>query len=295
MKKFIDFIFNEILWCMPHELAHKMLYRYRMGEKLNLKDPTNINEKIQWLILNEYGEDEGNLTDKVLVKKILAEKGFEKYIIKTINVYNDVNEINIENLPSRFVLKTNNGCGNIIVCRNKELLDMRKTKNILNKALNENFAKKNLEYHYSFIKPKILCEELLDDKSGKNPLDYKFYCFNGYVHCVLVCTDRIDENNKNICYYDTKWKKLDYVKEEYKNDQEISKPENFEEMLTLASKLSVGHKFVRVDLYNIRGKIYFGELTFTPACGMIYNLNSKALDELGAYIKLDKIDGEKNG
>ena len=87
MKKFIDFIFNEILWCMPHELAHKMLYRYRMGEKLNLKDPTNINEKIQWLILNEYGEDEGNLTDKVLVKKILAEKGFEKYNYRLFCLY----------------------------------------------------------------------------------------------------------------------------------------------------------------------------------------------------------------
>lgn len=88
-----------------------------MGEKLNLKDPTNINEKNSMAYTKWVWWRRGKFNDKVLVKKILAEKGFEKYIIKTINVYNDVNEINIENLPSRFVLKTNNGCGNIIVCQ----------------------------------------------------------------------------------------------------------------------------------------------------------------------------------
>ena len=286
MKKVIWGILMNILYLFPREIAHKILYRIVMKKKLNLDNPYDLNEKIQWLLLNRYGENEAFLADKYLVKKFLTEKGYGKYIPKLYAVYDNVYDINLDTLPEKFVLKTNNGCGNVFVCKDKNSFNLNKAKKVLNTALKKNFAKVNLEYHYSLIKPKILCEEFLDDGTEKLPTDYKFYCFNGKVECVLVCTDRIDENNKTIAYYDRNWKRLAFESEEYVSSKNIEKPENFEEMLSLASNLSVGHNFVRVDLYNLNGKIYFGELTFTPACGMIYSLKQESLDYLGSYINI---------
>lgn len=288
MKKLLKKIYMFFLYLLPKSIAHSFFYRQNMKKKLNLKNPTDLNEKIHWLIVNEQGKEEAMYTDKYLVKKLLLEcsNNLNFHIPKLFSEYSSADVINFEDLPNKFVLKANNGCGNIFVCRDKKNFDLEKAKIQLSKSIKQNFAKKNLEYHYKYIKPRIICEELLDDGSNSLPIDYKFYCFNGVVKCVLVCSERIDENNKKIAYYDTNWEKLDYELDCYKNNFVHNKPENLEKMINIASALSAKFKFVRVDLYNVNGKIYFGELTFTPACGLIKNIKQSALNELGSYLQL---------
>lgn len=288
IKKYVKLFVMNILYYMPKSISHKLFYYYRTNKKLNLKNPRDLNEKIQWLIVNKYGKKEGMLADKYAVKKKIDNFDKELNIPSLYGVFKKYEDIDFAKLPDKFVLKTNNGCGNVFICRNKTKFDYTNSRKELTHALKEKFSKKNLEYHYDYIEPRIICEELLEDEKGNIPNDYKFYCFRGYVKCVLVCSDRIDENNKSIFYYDTNWKELDYVKDSYYNSKKIEKPKNFNSMVRIASELSKDHDFVRVDLYNIDGKIYFGELTFTPACGMIYNLKQSALDELGDLLILNK-------
>ena len=287
MKSIIRNIIMNILYIMPKKFAHIIFYKHRMHKKLDLNNPTDFNEKIQWLIVNRYGKKEAKYTDKYLVKNLLKNFDEDLKIPNLYFCYNNINEIKKNDLPNEFVMKANNGCGSVFVCRDKNSFDFKKAKSELSIAIKENFAKKNLEYHYSYIEPKIICEELLNDNKNHLPIDYKFYCFDGMVKCVLVCTDRVDENNKSISYYDVNWNKLDYELDQYKNNKINKKPLNFNKMIDIASKLSKGFEFVRVDLYNINGNIYFGELTFTPACGMINNINQSALDELGKCLKLN--------
>ena len=142
----------------------------------------------------------------------------------------------------------------------------------------------NFEYHYKYIKPCIICEEYLKDKNYYMPIDYKIYCFNGKADCILVCTER--EKNLRLDYYDLNWNYLNYSKKEYRNNTKLEKPKNLQEMIKIAEKLAGDNIFVRVDLYNINGKIYFGELTFTPCAGTVYYNTQEALNYFGEKLKV---------
>lgn len=275
---------KELLWILPRKIAHKYLYYRHTNKKLNLKKPVDFNEKIQYLILNEYGEKEAKLTDKNLVREYVKKVGYEDILLERYGLYTYAKEIEWDKLPEKFVLKTNHGSGGVIICTNKSNLNIKECIDKLDTQLKQNFAKELLEYHYKDIKPKIICEEYICDGSEKNPKDYKIYCFNGKAKCILLCSGR--EEKVKIDYYDLNWNKLNYEKEEYKSGKEHKCPDNLEKMIKIAEDLSKGMKFVRVDLYNINGKIYFGELTFTPAAGMIYNITDEAQKKLGEYLKL---------
>lgn len=290
MKKIIKKIYMRILYNMPKNLAHKIYYKHKMHKKLNLDNPTDFNEKIQWLIVNKYNKKYGDLTDKYIVRNYITEKGFKDILPKLYGIYNNADEIDLEKLPNKFVLKPNNGCGKVFVCKDKEKFNINNAKLVLNKGLHENFALKNLEYHYSYINPKIICEELLEDGKLELPLDYKFYCYKGKVECILLCSNR--EKELKLDYYDTDWNYLNYAKKEFKSNEEHKKPKNLKQMIEIASKLSEEFEFVRVDLYNIDGKIYFGELTFSPACGLQYANTDEALNYLGSLIKIDLMKKE---
>lgn len=273
-----------ILSLLPHDIAHEILYRIYSGKKLDLKNPITLNEKIQWLIVNEYGEREAFLTDKYLVKKEIANlKLKDLNIPKTLYILKnkkDLKNINFDNLPNKFVIKCNHGSGNVFVCNGKS--DFDKNIKILFKDLKKDFSKKTLEYHYKYIKPVILIEEFLETKNGGLPEDYKFFSYNGKTKCVMVCTDR--ENGYKATFFDKKWNKLNYSTHE--EEKSIPKPQNFEQMWDISEKLSLNHKFVRVDLYNINGKIYFGELTFTPAAGLSKTYTKQADIKLGSYLNI---------
>ncbi len=284
MKRLFKRIINSIVYRLPKRIGRKLLYKKRMKKSLNLDNPKDFNEKINWLIVNEYDEKYGNLADKYKVREYITQKGYEEILPKLYKTYSNANDINFNELPDTFVLKPNNGCGHIFVCKDKNAFDKEKCIRELNKAIRQNFAKESLEYHYSFIEPKIICEEYLNDGTDSLPLDYKFFCFSGNVECVLVCSDR--ENNNYRDYYDLQWNKLNYTKEARQSKVEIEKPKHFDKMIEIASNLSENFKFVRVDLYNINGRIYFGELTFSPCAGFNKNINQEVLNHFGDLIKI---------
>lgn len=284
IKKYIKKSCISTMYYLPKKIAHEMLYYLVKRKKLNLNNPKDFNEKIQWLIVNEYGKREGKLADKYLVREYVSEKGLSNILPKLYGVYDHFKEIDFSKLPKDFVLKTNHGSGGVFICESQKDFNFKECGKALDKNLKNDFSKKNLEYHYKYIEPKIICEEYLKEESRKNPLDYKFYCFNGKVECVLVCSER--EENLKLDYYDLDWNCLNYSKEIYRSEKKQVKPEKFEEMIKIAEILSKEFKFVRVDLYNINGKIYFGELTFTPAAGLSSTITDEAADYLGNLIVL---------
>ena len=267
------------------EISRAYFYKKVTGKDLNLENPQDFNEKINWLILNRYGRKEGQFTDKYLVKQIVEDMNIgDLHIAETYKIYKDANEINIDELPEKFVLKCNHYSGKVFICRDKSSFDLNNAKIILNKELGRSFSQKCLEYHYDYIEPCIIAEELLEDSENLDLIDYKFYCFEGKTEDLLVCTER--SANLKLDHYDINWNKKEFVYKKYMSENKLKKPENFETMIDIAEKLSENHLFVRIDLYNIAGKIYLGEFTFTPGAGIITYYNQNALDYLGSKIDL---------
>ena len=192
MEKFLEKISRRFFWVLPARFAHSVQYRIERHKKLRLDgDGRDFNEKLQYLIVYKFGKKEGSLADKCLVKKYvegLRIGGLE--IPKTLKVYHDANDIKVDELPEKFVLKCNHSSGDVIICDDKRSFNLEKNKKILDRKLREKLARKTLEYHYNYIKPLIMAEEYLDDGTGKNPLDYKFYVFNGKCDRILVCSER---------------------------------------------------------------------------------------------------------
>lgn len=265
-------------------MAHKIYYKYKMNQELDLKNPCDFNQKIQYLMVKKIGKKEAQLVDKYLVRNYVKEKGYEEILPKLYGVYKNAEEIDLDKFPEKFVLKTNHDSGSVFVCTDKSTFDFENVKYKLNEALKRNYARKHLEYHYKYIKPRIICEEFIEDENGNSPADYKIYCFDGKPECIMVCTNR--QTNLKFGYYDLQWNKLDYLKAEYVASEVMEKPKNLENMLKIATDLSRGFKFVRVDLYNVGGKIYFSELTFTPAAGFNKEETDEALKYLGSLIEL---------
>lgn len=277
---------KEILWYMPKAYAHKKIYKQKVGKNLNLENPIDFNEKLQYLMVYKYGKKEGYLADKIAVKEYIMEKKIpDLYVPKTLKTYKNANEINLEELPDKFVLKCNHSSGNVVICNNKENFDFATAKNILEATRKKNFAKVWFEYHYNYIKPLIYAEEYLDDNSRKNPLDFKIYCTKGKAQSILVCSER--DTGLRLNEFDLEWNDLNLTKEEWRNKENIPKPKNLDKMIKIAEKLSQDLPFVRVDLYEINDRIYFGELTFSPAAGICDYYDENSLLEHGKLIDLN--------
>lgn len=279
-----------LLRLLPKKTAHKLIFKKYMGENLNLKNPKTLNEKIQWLILNEYGQKEGKLSDKNMVKKYIESLKIENLNIpKTILTFKDINEFyKYETaLPNEFVLKTNHGSGDVYIVNDKNRANVNQYLRKLKNNLSESYVNNKLEYHYSYIDPVIMVEEYLNDNSFERPLDYKFFCYNGYVDCVMVCSSRGANTKKD--FFDKNWNHLDYSKKKLWSLNPIAKPKNLNEMFEIVSKISKNFPFVRIDLYNINGKIYFGEMTFTPAAGISSSYTKEGDLHLGKFIDIEKI------
>lgn len=274
---------KNILYYMPRTSITKIRYFYSTGKKLNLRNPKDFNQKILYLMLNEC-EEIKKCVDKYLVRDYVQEKGLGEILINLYGKYENVNDIDFKKLPNEYVLKTNHGCGCTIIKNKNTKLNEENIKKDLKDSLRLNYAKQSLEYQYADIKPCIICEEYLKENEKKMPNDYKIFCFNGKAKFLLACEGRDYEIKK--IYYDMFWKKLECTKEKQKFD--IIKPKNFDNMIKIAEKLAEDFKFVRVDLYNIDGKIYFGELTFTPRGGINNTIKQEYLDKWGQWLDLGK-------
>ncbi|SEP62587.1 TupA-like ATPgrasp [Streptococcus equinus] len=284
-RKVKNNLISLILNLLPRTLGHRFLFFKQFHKNLNLNNPKTLNEKIHWLELNYYGEREAVLTDKNKVKDYINSLNIKDlYVPKTYLVLNSKNEnINFEILPSRFVLKTNHGSGDVYILDKSNLKIVEEAIEKELKLLKKDFSKNLLEYHYSYIDPVVMFEEYLNDGINEQPFDYKFFCFSGKVKCVMVCTER--ENSYKSTFFDKDWNFLNYST--HPSDKEIKQPQNFSKMWNIAEIISSDHKFVRVDLYNIGGKIYFGEMTFTPAAGLSMTYTSEADEILGSYLTIN--------
>lgn len=255
----------------------------------NLKNPKTFNEKTTWLKLNDYNENDlvSKCTDKYAVREYIKSKDCAGILNDLYGVYDNFDEINFDKLPNQFALKCVHGCAYNIIVKDKSDFDKNSAKKKIEKWQKEKYGYATSELQYTKIQPRIIVEKYLCDKNGKMPLDYKFYCMNGKVECILVCSER-DEKLK-LSYYTKEWKRLPYEKENWSSKKDILKPKNLAKMIECAEKLSQDFPFVRVDLYNDSGKIIFGELTFTPARSCAPYYSKKGNEELGKLLNLHNV------
>lgn len=249
------------------EFVSKIYFRKVVGYKLNLKKPHTFNEKIQWLKLYEWPNNELAIkcADKYGVRDYLKDKHMDKYLNELLGVWNNADDINFDKLPKQFALKCTHGCGYNIIVDDKETLDIEKTRKQLNKWLKEDFGKFNAEPHYSKMKPKIICEKYL----GGNITDYKFYFFNGKFEFMYIASGFGKGDDERITMFDKEGNIAPFRRTDYKIMPDAKLPKHFEEMKKLGVELAKDFVFVRVDWFEENNKIYFGELTFTPCGGMM--------------------------
>ena len=262
-----------------------------MGKELDLDNPKTFNEKLQWLKLYNRDPQYTMLVDKYLVRDYIRENLGEEYLIPLIGVWNSPDEIDFDALPDKFVLKCNHNSGvGMYICKDKSKMDVEKVKKELQRGLDQDYYLTGREWPYKDVPRKIICEKFMSDAPGASDFtDYKFFCFDGHVDCVMVCLERSSGNTK-FYFFDEKWelKRLNIRGKNAPEGFTVPKPECMDKMFDIAAELSKGLPFVRVDLYQSNGQIYFGEMTFFPDSGFDANLLKETDEYFGNLIKLQK-------
>lgn len=275
-KKILMFFLEKgILNWMPDYQYLKVLYWVHEGKKLNLDKPTTLKEKLQWLKLYNRKPEYTIMVDKYEVKKYVASLFGDKYVIPTIGVWDAPEEINFEKLPKKFVLKCNHNSGlGMCICKDKENLDLNKVRKNLKRGLRQNYYKLGREWPYKNVKRKIICEQYLENEDGSPLVDYKFYCYGGEPRYFMYSLGEADHNVRNH-KFDMELHSIDYLFKKIPaiKIEEIDLPSNIGEMIEIVKVLCKGFPHIRIDLYNINGKIYFGEMTFYTSSGFI-NIDS---------------------
>ncbi|HOJ10478.1 MAG TPA: ATP-grasp fold amidoligase family protein [Clostridiales bacterium] len=273
---------------LDDETYFKKRYRSYVGKDLILDNPQTFNEKLLWLQIHDHNPLYTKLADKYLVKKNVADTIGEKYVTPLIGVWNSADEIPFEKLPNEYVLKCNHDCGSVFIKRSGDTVNEKKIRKKFNKALKRNYYDVGRVWSYKNIKPLVFCEELISTKDGKVPKDYKIFCFDGEPKFAFVASNRGEDTKFD--FYDMNWNRIP-VKQHYPNSKlDIPKPEQFNEMVECARKLSKNIPQVRVDFYiDANGNVIFGEMTFCHFSGK-EPFEPEEYDSLfGKYIKLPKI------
>ena len=255
-----------------------------MGKELDLDNPQTFNEKLQWLKLYDRKPEYTTMVDKYAVKKYVADIIGEEYIIPTLGVWNHFDEIDFDKLPNQFVLKCTHDSGGLVICKDKNKLDLKAAKQKIEKSLKQNYYWFGREWPYKDVKPRIIAEKYMIDESGYELKDYKFFCFNGEPKMMFIATDRGSDTKFD--FYDIDFNHLPFTNGHPNANKKIKRPKNYSKMLALAAKLSFGIPHVRVDFYNINGKIYFGELTFFHWSGLVPFEPEEWDYKLGNWLKL---------
>ena len=272
-KKFIPkkirFSILRLLKFVPDKQMIIFQYYVKLKRKPNLDNPQRYTEKIQWYKLNYRNNEMPICVDKYRVREYLHRKGLDDILVKLYAVYDKAEDIAIEDLPEKFILKTTNGSGTNIICRDKSKFDEHMLKEQVAVFLKQSSASAGREWAYSRVQPKIIIEELLEDPSIPDGSlnDYKFLCFNGKPEYIVLDVDRFTNHKRNI--YDTQWNNLHITSDCPCADDSYPPPENLSKMLHIAEQLCKDFPAVRVDLYSVDAKVYFGELTFFPWSGYV--------------------------
>lgn len=275
-------------------LITRILYKKTFGKSLNLKNPQTLNEKIHWMKF--YGDTSqwGILADKYRVREYVKEKGFQSSLVKLYGKWDSVEKINWNQLPDQFVMKVNNGCGDVLICTDKSQLDIESTKKSFRPLLKEKFGIQTGQTQYKDMPACIIAEELLDAAQqhikSTSLVDYKIWCFNGKPFYIFVYLNRKKGGIAECMIYDVDW----VAHPEYLipsdhfavYNESVPKPSCLAQMLRMASVLSEGHPEMRVDLYEVNNKVYFGELTLTAACGFMNHFTEDFMITAGNCITL---------
>lgn len=266
--KRVPFLFKD------DELYLKLLFLFEMHYWPDLKHPKTFNEKLQWLKLHNRKPEFTTMVDKYAVKKYVADRIGEQYIIPTLGVWDSFDQIDFDSLPNQFVLKTTHGGGGlaVVICKDKKTFDKRRAKRILEKSLNSDIYMKYREWPYKDVPKRIIAEKFMASRKSqalKDLPDYKFFCFNGEPKYCQVIRDR--NTGETIDFYDMDWNHQEFVglnPSVKQGKKTVARPTNLSRMQDICRKLAAGIPFLRVDLYVIDDKEYFGELTFYPASGI---------------------------
>ena len=263
----IQYSYDKGLLPEQYEANLREWYAIQTGETLNLENPENFNQKIQWLKLNDNTLEKTRLADKFLVRDYVKERIGEQYLVPLIGEWDKFDDIDFEKLPLQFVLKTNHGCGYNIIVKDKNQLDYEDSRQKINKWMAMNFAFRfGYELQYKDIQPRIIVEEYLENNdSGLD--DYKVFCFNGKAIYIMYLTDR--QNGLKMAFYDREWNHMPFIYNATRIEYPVDKPDNLVELIELAERMSEGLIHVRVDFYRLNeGTLKFGEMTFTSASGI---------------------------
>lgn len=276
-------------------------YLYHFKKVLKWWKPQDLNEKINWLKFNSDTSLWTLCADKYRVRDFVKQKGLEYTLVKLYGKWDNVDNIDWNLLPNSFVLKTNNGSGDILVCTDKSKLNIEQTRNKYSILLAKSFSDTNGEPHYTSMKPCIIAEEILDFKKQSivtdTLIDYKIWCFNGKPHHIWACYNRYNDSVE-VAVYDLLWKRHDeysiFTSHYIKAKSDLPKPKSLDLMLEIASKLSENIPQVRIDLYEVDGRPYFGEMTFTSAGGFMNFYTPEFLLEMGKLVNLKLVEKRNN-
>lgn len=285
--------FKQVLTLISPKLNTRVIYLTKFKRPINLKDPQTLDEKIQWLKFNNYYKNAlvTQCADKYAVRQYVEQCGCGEILNGLYGAYDRVEEISWESLPNQFVIKWNFGCGQNLIVFDKSKLDVKEAKRKLNKwyKIRNTFYLKYSEMQYKGIPPKLICEKLIETDSGDVPVDYKVYCFNGVPDCVLVCGKRGQmEHGAEYYFFDKDWNLKRYNKrgKEAPEGFTLPRPDGIEKVFEYAEKLSKPFPFVRADFYLEKGRVVFGELTFTPCGGFDVDRLPETQRLFGDMVKL---------
>lgn len=272
-----------LLYKLNPKLELQLLFLLKLRYPLNLRNPKTYNEKLQWIKLYDKDQRKPKCVDKYTVREFVQERGCGELLNTLLWEGRNPEEIPFDELPDQFVIKATHGQGMNIICKDKSSLDREETIKKLKRWLKFKYLPCYGEWFYGVVPPKIIVEAFLSE-DGECPKDYKVFCFHGEPKLIDIHMDRFIEHKRN--FYDLEWKVIENASIKYPTDTEciIPKPENLDELLEYARKLSKDFLHVRVDFYIVNGKIYFGEMTFTNGAGFD-SISPREFDEwLGSMI-----------
>lgn len=292
MNKAIGKSIIRCLTWIPDSVYLRILYRQQTGKRLNLRNPQTFNEKLQWLKINNRNPLFTQMVDKVGVREIIAKTVGEEYLVPILGVWNTVEEIDFDALPNQFVLKCTHDSGDLIICRNKQELDIEKAKEKLRRGLNTDLYLKGREWPYKNVKPRVYGEVYMSDEDSDQLTDYKVYCFNGEPKLIQVDYDRFTNHKRQ--FYNTAWE-LTNIAWHLPSDmtKELPKPAGLEKILEISNLFAKEIPFLRVDFYVVGKKLYIGETTFFPGAGFGKWMPEGTDEVLGQWLTLNYNKGGK--
>jgi hypothetical protein len=287
----------------------RLLFRVRMGRRLDLRNPRTFSEKLQWLKLHDRQPVYSTMVDKYDVKQWVSERIGSSYVVPNLGVWNSFDAIEFDVLPEQFVLKCTHDSGGLVICKDRAAFDMHAARSKIENSLARNYHYLGREWPYRDVKPRVLAEVYLptwvpenvkvdadalqrvSQQAEAGMIDYKFYCFHGEPKFLYVSQGLHDHQTAKMIFLTCDWKPAGFARPDYHHFDELpSQPASLNEMLSVARKLAAGIPFVRVDLFEHFGRVLFSELTFHPVSGMMPVEPKSADVDIGRFLHLSRVE-----